>query len=78
MLYNLLAPFAHDFILFNLFRYITFRTGGAMVTSLAHLFYLRAAHYPLAAQRSRARVSRSAATAPKRISRKKARRPWAG
>src|SRR3984885_11704972 len=34
MLFNLLAPFAHDFILFNLFRYITFRTGGALFTSL--------------------------------------------
>ncbi|MDP9127061.1 MAG: phospho-N-acetylmuramoyl-pentapeptide-transferase [Pseudomonadota bacterium] len=34
MLFNLLAPFAHDFILFNLFRYITFRTGGALATSL--------------------------------------------
>jgi phospho-N-acetylmuramoyl-pentapeptide-transferase len=34
MLFQLLSPFAHDFILFNLFRYITFRTGGAMLTSL--------------------------------------------
>lgn len=34
MLYRLLTPFAHDFILFNLFRYITFRTGCAMATSL--------------------------------------------
>lgn len=38
MLYNLLAPFAHDFILFNLFRYITFRTGGALATSLIICF----------------------------------------
>ncbi|HUY68384.1 MAG TPA: phospho-N-acetylmuramoyl-pentapeptide-transferase [Alphaproteobacteria bacterium] len=34
MLYHLLAPYAHVFILFNLFRYITFRTGGALLTSL--------------------------------------------
>ncbi len=34
MLYKILAPFAHDFILFNLFRYITFRTAGAMLTAL--------------------------------------------
>jgi phospho-N-acetylmuramoyl-pentapeptide-transferase len=34
MLFHLFSPFAHDFILFNLFRYITFRTGGAMLTSL--------------------------------------------
>src|SRR5271154_6679564 len=38
MLYHLLAPFAHDFILFNLFRYITFRTGGALATSLIICF----------------------------------------
>lgn len=34
MLYNLLSPFAEDFILFNLFRYLTFRTGGAVMTAL--------------------------------------------
>lgn len=38
MLFHLLAPFAHDFILFNLFRYITFRTGCAMATSLLICF----------------------------------------
>ncbi len=38
MLYNLLAPYAHQFILFNLFRYITFRTGGALATSLIICF----------------------------------------
>ena len=31
---NLLAPFGDHFIFFNLFRYITFRTGGAMMTAL--------------------------------------------
>ena len=34
----LLAPYAHDFILFNLFRYITFRTGGALATALIICF----------------------------------------
>ncbi len=29
MLYNLLRPLADQFILFNLFRYITFRAGAA-------------------------------------------------
>ncbi|MGE3622872.1 MAG: phospho-N-acetylmuramoyl-pentapeptide-transferase [Bdellovibrionales bacterium] len=33
MLYHLFAPFSRDFILFNLFHYITFRTGGALMTS---------------------------------------------
>jgi phospho-N-acetylmuramoyl-pentapeptide-transferase len=38
MLFHLLAPYAHEFILFNLFRYITFRTGCAMATSLIICF----------------------------------------
>lgn len=40
MLYNLLAPLAEDFTLFNLFRYITFRTGGAIMTALILSFIL--------------------------------------
>jgi len=40
MLYHLLSPYAHDFIAFNLFRYITFRTGGALFTSLIICFVL--------------------------------------
>ena len=34
MLFNLLPPLADDFIFFNLFRYLTFRSGGAVVTAL--------------------------------------------
>jgi len=34
MLYNLLAPYAGDIQFFNLFRYLTFRSGGAVFTSL--------------------------------------------
>ncbi len=34
MLYNLLVPLAEHFQPFNLFRYLTFRTGGAMLTAL--------------------------------------------
>lgn len=34
MLYNLLFPLADLFSPFNLFRYLTFRTGGAVLTSL--------------------------------------------
>jgi phospho-N-acetylmuramoyl-pentapeptide-transferase len=40
MLYNFLAPFSDDFGLFNLFRYITFRTGGAMITALIVSFII--------------------------------------
>ena len=35
MLYNLAHPFAEQFALFNLFRYITFRSGAACLTALA-------------------------------------------
>lgn len=38
MLYNLLVPLADDFIFFNLFRYLTFRTGGAIMTALIVCF----------------------------------------
>lgn len=40
MLYNLLAPFAQDFLFFNLFRYLTFRTGGAVMTALVICFLI--------------------------------------
>lgn len=34
MLYNLLLPLADDYTVFNLFRYLTFRSGGAVLTAL--------------------------------------------
>jgi phospho-N-acetylmuramoyl-pentapeptide-transferase len=34
MLYHLFYPFADQFAPLNLFRYLTFRSGGAVVTSL--------------------------------------------
>src|SRR5690606_23169215 len=34
MLYNLLMPLAEYHTVFNLFRYLTFRSGGAMLTAL--------------------------------------------
>ncbi|HRQ61777.1 MAG TPA: phospho-N-acetylmuramoyl-pentapeptide-transferase, partial [Alphaproteobacteria bacterium] len=40
MLYNLLSPLADDFQIFNLFRYLTFRTGGAIMTSLLICFLI--------------------------------------
>ena len=40
MLYNLFTPYAHSFALFNLLRYITFRTGGAILTSLVISFVI--------------------------------------
>ncbi len=38
MLYNLLAPLADEFVLFNLVRYLTFRTGAAVLTALVISF----------------------------------------
>ncbi|KAF0114932.1 MAG: phospho-N-acetylmuramoyl-pentapeptide-transferase [Rhodospirillaceae bacterium] len=38
MLYNLLTPLADEPGLFNLFRYLTFRTGGAVLTALIFAF----------------------------------------
>ena len=40
MLYNLLSPLADDISFLNLFRYLTFRTGGAVMTALAISFLL--------------------------------------
>ncbi len=40
MLYHLLAPLADTHIMFNLFRYITFRAAGAMATALILSFVL--------------------------------------
>ncbi|MBT5664042.1 MAG: phospho-N-acetylmuramoyl-pentapeptide-transferase, partial [Rhodospirillaceae bacterium] len=40
MLFNLLSPFAEDIQFLNLFRYLTFRTGGAIMTALLISFLL--------------------------------------
>ncbi|NCC21142.1 MAG: phospho-N-acetylmuramoyl-pentapeptide-transferase [Alphaproteobacteria bacterium] len=40
MLYNFLTPYAQDVILFNLFNYQTFRTGGAILTALVICFLI--------------------------------------
>jgi phospho-N-acetylmuramoyl-pentapeptide-transferase len=40
MLYLLLVPLADQVIVFNLFRYLTFRTGGAVMTALLVSFVL--------------------------------------
>lgn len=39
MLYNLLVPLAGEYGFFNLFRYITFRSGAAVFTALILSFY---------------------------------------
>lgn len=40
MLYHLLFPLSNDFALFNLFQYITFRSGGALFTAFALTIFL--------------------------------------
>lgn len=40
MFYHLLTPYADEFQLFNVFRYLTFRTGGAVMTALIISFLL--------------------------------------
>ena len=40
MLYDLARPLANQFILFNLLRYITFRSGAACLTALVVSFIL--------------------------------------
>ncbi|MBU6475394.1 MAG: phospho-N-acetylmuramoyl-pentapeptide-transferase [Alphaproteobacteria bacterium] len=40
MLYNLLYPLAGHFEPFNLFKYLTFRTGGAILTALLISFWI--------------------------------------
>ena len=40
MLYNLLFPLADEYQIFNLFRYLTFRTGGAVMTALIISFVI--------------------------------------
>ncbi|MEK0082583.1 phospho-N-acetylmuramoyl-pentapeptide-transferase [Benzoatithermus flavus] len=40
MLYHLLFPLAEHISVFNVFRYITFRTGGAIMTALLVSFWL--------------------------------------
>ena len=40
MLFNLLAPLGDDLLLFNLFRYLTFRTGAAIMTAMIVAFVL--------------------------------------
>ena len=40
MLFNLLAPLGNEILVFNLFRYLTFRSGGAVITALVISFVL--------------------------------------
>ncbi|MDC0073254.1 phospho-N-acetylmuramoyl-pentapeptide-transferase [Alphaproteobacteria bacterium] len=40
MLFNLLSPLADEFVFFNLFKFLTFRAGGAIITAMILSFIL--------------------------------------
>ena len=40
MLFNLLAPLSEELSVLNLFRYLTFRSGGAVLTALLLSFLI--------------------------------------
>ena len=40
MLYHFLFPLADEYTIFNLFKYLTFRTGGAVLTALIISFVI--------------------------------------
>ena len=47
MLFNLLAPLSEHFTVFNLFRFLTFRTGGAVITAMVLSFVFGASNYTM-------------------------------
>ena len=50
MLYHLLYPLNKLFSGFNVFKYITFRSAGAVLTALIVSFHFREARHRLAAE----------------------------
>ncbi len=73
----MLVELADEVSVFNVFRYITFRTGGALITSALIVFLFG----PMIIASLRVRQGkgqRSAPTGRRPISRRRERRPWAG
>ena len=75
VLFNLLVPLADEYIVFNLFRYLTFRTGGAIMTALLVSFIFGPAviNWLKNAQKETTRARRR----PRRTPRRLVRRLWA-
>ena len=65
MLYHLLYPLSKTFSGFNVFRYITFRSAGAVITALIVSFLL--GPWIIAACGGSRSASRCATTAPRPI-----------
>ena len=79
MLYPLLYPLADQFQAFNLFRYITFRSGGAVVTALLISFIFGPHDHRLAQVEAGRRPADPRPTARRAIwCARRARRRWAG
>ena len=66
MLYNLLYPLSDQYSVLNIFKYLTFRTGGAIFTALILCFLIGPIFIHLLKDKQHA-ASRSAKTAPNRI-----------
>lgn len=72
-----LAELSGTFPVLNVFRYITFRAGGATATALLFVFFFGPAAISWL-RIKQGKGSRSVPTAPRAISPSAARRPWAG
>lgn len=57
MLFNLLYPLSDDFGVLNVFKYLTFRTGGAMLTAPVSELPCRSGGDPLVAFASGGRAA---------------------
>ena len=75
---TLLVDFADQVSVFNVFRYITFRTGGALITSALIVFIFGPADHRLAALPAGQGPADPRRRAADASSRRPARRPWAG
>ncbi|MDZ7721906.1 MAG: hypothetical protein U5R06_03520 [candidate division KSB1 bacterium] len=75
MLYYLFAPLSDKWIGFNLFRYLSFRASMAAV--LALLIGWVVGPFVIRLLKNTRSAKKFAPTARRRISQKKARRPWA-
>ena len=77
MLYHFLVPLAKDHIVFNVFRYLTFRSFMALITALVISLVVGPVADPPAAARCSTAARRSARTRRSAIAARRARRRWA-
>ena len=75
MFYHLFYPYASEYGAFNVFRYITFRTGAATLTALFIAFMVGP---PLIRALERLRMDQPIREIGPDHKSKEARRPWVG